>query len=473
MTNVKLKIAMFVLAIGIIIIGGWWIWNNSETKIEEKDIVAVAPATESGNYISISHSEKDDENVLLFDVNIQEYLVESADLSKLSEEDLLKYKKLGSKYIASSEFNYTQGIPLLEIKTGNDSLECKPIIHYLEIEMILPPDAEVRGELLGFVEDKMEEKIEIMPSTSCISSICSDCPNYTKEDDFFPSDISIHADVQSLRKETLARVYLPLTRHNPATRKTYTIKEAKIKVIYKLNENNALLFEEENVPDEVDTPKFNVSYKITNPSATKFSDLKIKIDLDNEAVVSFSEKFDIKEYESKIISFQTDSTSYFGNFFMFPYVMKSDKVIATGQRKRIWFSKEAVKAIETDKIKEAEMLNLINQEREKRNLPKLILDEKIGEVARSHALDSNENDLMSHINSEGESLFDRLKKGGVEFSIAEENIGFGEKIISTHKEFMNSSPHSKKILSVEFKRVGIGVADLGRNRIFVVQNFTD
>jgi len=167
-TNAKLKIAIFVLIVGIIAISGWWIWSNFETfEIKEKDVVIVTPVTKSGNYISISRSEKDDENVLLFDVNVQEYLVESADLSKLSEENASKYEKLGSEYVVPLEFNYTQGISLLKIKTGSDSLECKPTIPYLEIEMILPPDSEVKGELLDFVEDKMEEKIEIMPLTTC------------------------------------------------------------------------------------------------------------------------------------------------------------------------------------------------------------------------------------------------------------------------------------------------------------------
>ncbi|MCK4525106.1 MAG: thioredoxin family protein [Candidatus Andersenbacteria bacterium] len=346
MINTKSKIAIFVLIIGIIIISGWWIWNNFKT--EEKDIATVTPIIESENYIAISHSEKDGESILLFDVNIQEYLVESADLSKLSEEDLLKYKKLGSEFIVPPKFDYTSGFSLLEIKTGSDSLECKPTIPYLEIEMVLPPDSEARGELLGFVEDRMEEKIEIMPLTTCSSYGCSDCPNYTKENDFFPIDISIRVDVRSLQEETLVRVYLPLLRHNPAIRETHIIKEARIKIAYELNKYNTLLFEEENVPDRVDMPKFNVSYKITNPSATEFDNLKIKADIrtatDDRAVVNFSERFSIKGYESKIISFQVDSTQYLGGFFMFPYIVKDDEVIIIGQRESIWFSQEAARA---------------------------------------------------------------------------------------------------------------------------------
>lgn len=344
MTNAKLKIAIFVLIVGIIAISGWWIWSNFETfEIKEKDVAIVTPVTKSGNYISISRSEKDDENVLLFDVNVQEYLVESADLSKLSEENASKYEKLGSEYIVPLEFNYTQGIPLLKIKTGSDSLECKPTIPYLEIEIILPPDSEVKGELLDFVEDKMEEKIEIMPLTTCSSYGCSDCPNYTKENDFFPSDISIRADARSFQEKTLARIYLPLSRHNPATRETYTIKEAKIKVIYKLSKNSMLLLEEKDIPNKVDTTKFNVSYKITNPSITDFNNLKIKMDLDDGAIINFSEEFNVGGYESKVISFQVDSLWYQGNFISKSYIIKDSEIVATMPEKRIQFSSEVAK----------------------------------------------------------------------------------------------------------------------------------
>ena len=360
MTNTKLKIAIFALVVGTIIISGWWIWNNFETR--EKDIATVTPVIESGNYISISRSEKDNESILLFDIDIREYLIESADLSKLSEEDSLKYEKLGSEFIVPSEFNYTQGIPLLEIKTGSDSSECKPVIPYVEIEMILPPDSEARGELLNFVEDKMEEKIEIIPSISCVSHECSDCPNYIKEDDFFPSDVSIHTDIRSFEEETLVRIYLPLSRHNSATRETYTIKKAKIKLTYKLSENNMLLLEEENVPDKVDTSKFSVSYKVTNPSVTEFDNLKIKADIrtatDDRAVVNFSERFSMKGYESKIISFQVDSTLYLGRFFMCPYIVKDNQVIVAGQRESIWFSQEAARA---EKCEPSELVQLTYQ----------------------------------------------------------------------------------------------------------------
>ena len=341
MINTKLKIGTIVLIIGIVIISGWWIWNNFETK--EKDITSVTSVTEFENYISISDFEKDGENILLFDVNLQDYSIESVDSSKLSEKNLSKYEKLGSKFIVPPKFDYTSGFSLLEIKTGNDSLECKPIIPYLEIEITLPSDSEARGELLGFIENKMEEKIEIAPLITCNSYGCSDCSAYTEENDFFPNDILIRTDVRSLQEKTLVRAYLPLLRYNPAIRETYIVKEAKIKIAYKLNKDNTLMFEKENVPDGVDTPKFNVSYKITNPSATEFDNLKIKVDLDYGTVIGFSEEFSIKGYESKIISFQVNSTQYLGRFFMFPYIIKDDKVIVTGQRESIWFSQEAAR----------------------------------------------------------------------------------------------------------------------------------
>ena len=67
------------------------------------------------------------------------------------------------------------------------------------------------------------------------------------------------------------------------------------------------------------------------------------------------------------------------------------------------------------------------------------------------------NSYFSHTNLSGESPFDRLKKAGISYRSAGENIAAGQ---STPSEvvsaWMNSEGHRKNILNSSYNKMGLG-----------------
>src|SRR5690606_28332674 len=61
---------------------------------------------------------------------------------------------------------------------------------------------------------------------------------------------------------------------------------------------------------------------------------------------------------------------------------------------------------------EAEMLDLINEERRKVGLSELIVDDELREVARAHSADMFERGYFSHISLDGNTPFDRIRAAG-------------------------------------------------------------
>lgn len=120
---------------------------------------------------------------------------------------------------------------------------------------------------------------------------------------------------------------------------------------------------------------------------------------------------------------------------------------------------------------EARMLELVNQEREKVGLLPLRADPEATEVARAHSRDMFARGYFSHVTPEGSDPFDRLRRGGVRFLLAGENLALAPTLELAHRGLMNSPGHRANILRPGFGRVGIGVLDGGRRGLMVTQNF--
>jgi len=129
--------------------------------------------------------------------------------------------------------------------------------------------------------------------------------------------------------------------------------------------------------------------------------------------------------------------------------------------------------VKVDEKDEADMLLLINKERESRNLLPLVEDEKAKLTARKHGIDMFQKGYFSHINLENQSPSDRMKQGEVEFSFSGENLALSKDLLSAHDGLMNSAGHKKNILQLLYHRVGIGVIDGGAYGKIFVQNFAD
>lgn len=106
---------------------------------------------------------------------------------------------------------------------------------------------------------------------------------------------------------------------------------------------------------------------------------------------------------------------------------------------------------------EQQVVDLTNQERAKQGLPALKVDLTLGKVARQKSSDMQKNNYFSHTSPTYGSPFDMMKKFGVTYRTAGENIAKGQR---TPQEvvnaWMNSSGHRANILSSNFTHIGVG-----------------
>ena len=120
---------------------------------------------------------------------------------------------------------------------------------------------------------------------------------------------------------------------------------------------------------------------------------------------------------------------------------------------------------------EAQMLAMLNEERRAQGLPDLQNDPAATAVARSHSRDMFARGFFSHVTPESEDPFDRMRRGGLKFRAAGENLALARTLTMAHEGLMNSPGHRANILRPAFRRVGIGIMDGGRYGLMVTQNF--
>ncbi len=117
------------------------------------------------------------------------------------------------------------------------------------------------------------------------------------------------------------------------------------------------------------------------------------------------------------------------------------------------------------------MLGMINDERKRAGLPVLYFDEELAKVARAHSKDMFQRGYFSHYNPEGKSPFDRIRKEGIQFSIAGENLALAQNLNLAHSGLMESPEHLANIQHKSFGRIGIGILDGGYNGLMITQLF--
>ena len=108
---------------------------------------------------------------------------------------------------------------------------------------------------------------------------------------------------------------------------------------------------------------------------------------------------------------------------------------------------------------ESELLSLINNERNKNNLPNFEIDEKLQNVARLKAKDLVENSYFSHTSPNLGTPFEMLKDNGISYKTASENIAGNSSIAGALESWLKSDNHKKNILSNDYNYTGISVVD--------------
>ena len=127
----------------------------------------------------------------------------------------------------------------------------------------------------------------------------------------------------------------------------------------------------------------------------------------------------------------------------------------------------------TSQIKSAEQraFDLLNADRRANGLPSLKLNGSLVVLAENYGKDMIKRNYFSHYNPEGQSPFDRMRKHGINYRYAGENLAINRTVDAAEKALMNSPGHRANILNPNYTEVGVGVSYDTRGSVYVVQEF--
>jgi uncharacterized protein YkwD len=126
-------------------------------------------------------------------------------------------------------------------------------------------------------------------------------------------------------------------------------------------------------------------------------------------------------------------------------------------------------------------LELVNQSRLERGLPKLQLGANLNEAASSHAKDMLQRNYYAHTSPEGETVQDRyVEAGGSKWQLTAENIARctncssppdDEAVDRLHRGWMESPGHRHNILRKGLERFGFAIVSDTQHGLYAVQTF--
>ncbi|WP_026486158.1 CAP domain-containing protein [Caldanaerobius polysaccharolyticus] len=120
---------------------------------------------------------------------------------------------------------------------------------------------------------------------------------------------------------------------------------------------------------------------------------------------------------------------------------------------------------------EQQLIGYINAERTKNGLNKLIANPKLSMIAHLKAEDMLKNNYFSHVSPTYGSPWDMMKKFGIIYNMAGENIAKNANVYKAHIALMNSPGHRANILNNSYTDVGVGVAHDKYGNVIVVEMF--
>ena len=119
-----------------------------------------------------------------------------------------------------------------------------------------------------------------------------------------------------------------------------------------------------------------------------------------------------------------------------------------------------------------EVVKLVNSERAKNGRTALTADAALMKTATLKSQDMVKNNYFSHTSPTYGSPFDLMKKYGISFHAAGENIAMGQTSPSqVMSAWMNSAGHRANILSASYTKIGVGVAQNSSGTYYWTQHF--
>ncbi|HBF39522.1 MAG TPA: sporulation protein [Firmicutes bacterium] len=122
-------------------------------------------------------------------------------------------------------------------------------------------------------------------------------------------------------------------------------------------------------------------------------------------------------------------------------------------------------------LDESYILKQVNIERTKVGLGVLQIDNRLEQTARAKSMDMIKGGYFGHQSPTLGSPFDQMKRAGISYHWAGENIAGNFSAAGAMKSWMNSSGHRANILNPNFSRIGIGVIDGGPYGKMLTQQF--
>ncbi len=120
-----------------------------------------------------------------------------------------------------------------------------------------------------------------------------------------------------------------------------------------------------------------------------------------------------------------------------------------------------------------EVLDLVNEQRNKQGLNPLMMDSSLNHIATLKAQDMRDHNYFDHNSQTYGSPFEMLQRFGIHYSSAGENIAAGQKSAQqVMNDWMNSTGHRANILNENYTHLGVGYVEGGAYGTYWVQTFT-
>jgi uncharacterized protein YkwD len=122
---------------------------------------------------------------------------------------------------------------------------------------------------------------------------------------------------------------------------------------------------------------------------------------------------------------------------------------------------------------ENRLLDMINQERKKKEVPPLQFSPALAKLARAHSANMAKQMKDDHT-LDGKTPFDRMRDAGYQFKRGGENIAKGDPAVSLNdlvRAWMESKGHRENILNPEYSETGVGVAKGNDGKVYYTQVF--
>lgn len=106
------------------------------------------------------------------------------------------------------------------------------------------------------------------------------------------------------------------------------------------------------------------------------------------------------------------------------------------------------------------LLDRINRRRLAIGCRRLAWDTRLAAVAQRHSVDMARRNFFSHTNPDGDDPFDRLRRAGIRYRNAAENLAEGQRTAEeVYAGWAGSPGHRRNMENCVYTRAGLGLAD--------------